>query len=404
MTARKPVAAGSSVGNGVPVGSPAALWLTMPWASGDTGAMAGEFPLLVLLGALAIGGFVGGRWLRGQAAGIRRRVLWVFCGLPLAAFGLIPLGGLLGSDTLGWLGGLSLMFMIPLALPLLVGATLGWCLGRRHPAGSAELPLTSRARSPASRPSAAETVARPAAPAARTPPDARRALLLVMLAVGCCFWVLIALGFRLHGQAAPAPLETGLVPAGVLLVALSVWGLRTLWFRRGAVADRPAATPHWPGSERGNDADWKTQRRRWLEAMAADPRRRVYAERIAAGESFWTPDRVEYDLDPEKSTCCEHLAPLERAMRRAGVWVRLDRAGCADAAVSTDEAAVRARWPLPKAVRYEERTAWERSADDPPVARWFCADCQSILCVRSARTDAVVPAFPPAVAGPAPIE
>ena len=229
-------------------------------------------------------------------------------------------------------------------------------------------------------------------------------LLLVILAVGCGFWVLIAIGFRLHGQAGPAPLDAGLVPAGVLLIALSVWGLRTLWFRRRAVVERPAATPHRPGSERGSDADWKTQRRRWLEAMAADPRRRVYAERIAAGEPFWTPDRVEYDIDPEKSTCCEHLAPLERAMRRAGVRLRLDGVGRADAVVSTDEAAVRARWPLPRSVCYEERIARERSVDDPPVARWFCADCQSVLCVRSARTEAGLPAFPPAVAGSAPIE
>jgi len=51
------------------------------------------------------------------------------------------------------------------------------------------------------------------------------------------------------------------------------------------------------------------------------------------------------------------------------------------------QAGVRARWPLPKSVRYEELTAWEWSVDNPPVARWSCADCHSILCVRSGGTD-----------------
>ena len=131
--------------------------------------------------------------------------------------------------------------------------------------------------------------------------------------------------------------------------------------------------------------------------MAADPRRRAYAERIKAGDTFWTPDRVEYDLDASATTCCVHLAPLERAMRAAGVRVRLSGAGRADALAVTEEGAVRAMLSLPASVVYEELSAYDRSAEDPPVARWRCDPCNTLIWVvhpRVGARDAV--AFPPA--------
>ena len=331
---------------------------------------------MLLLVALALVGFAGGRWLRGQPVARRRRVAWPLAGLPLAGLGLIMLGGLLGSDKLGWLGGLALMFMLPAALPLLAGAALGWLsAGRgdraRHAAADQAGDAT-RAAAPAPRQPAPQA-ALPAAPSATS----RLPLLLVVLAVGCGFWVLIGLGFRFHGQKAPAPIDAGLWPALGLLLLLLALALRAAlrhWRRRRRLAQQAALRSEPPlQGER---------RRQWLAELAADPRTRVYAERIAAGDVFWTPERVAYDLDPQATACCTHLAPLERALRDAGWPLCLAGPAHVDAAVRTDEAAVRARWALPACVRYEEFVAWDRAVEDLPVARWHCTQCESLLSVR----------------------
>jgi hypothetical protein len=124
------------------------------------------------------------------------------------------------------------------------------------------------------------------------------------------------------------------------------------------------------------------ERQAWLAAIAADPQRQRYAAMIAAGDSFWTPDRVEYDLDPRATTCCHHLAPIESAMRAAGLRLRMDGPGWASAECRIDSNALNRQFQLPASVAYEELQDHGRSLEDPPLARVRCDLCESRIWVE----------------------
>lgn len=333
----------------------------------------------------------GGRWLLGGAAAV--------LAFPVVMFGL---ANLLGSDVLGWVAGLSMMVLLALGLPagagLLVGAALGrWRRGVPAPApgpvGAAPAPVpgpAGAAPAPAAgpAPAAAPTPSPRAAP--RTTPHPQRGLLWVMAGVAAGFWVALAVGFRWHGQVAPAPLDAGLWPAAAVLLFALVRGAK-------ALRHLPLRSAHGVyGGRAPRHSNWAQQHQHWLATLRADPLRRVYAERIAAGDSFWTPDRIEYDLDPAATACCTHLAPIEHRMRAEGLVVRLQGGQGVQAHCRLAAAAL----PLPPEVVYEEPQAHDRSLEDPPVARLRCTTCPSTLWVRHAREAPDAPVWPgPAAAG-----
>jgi len=223
----------------------------------------------------------------------------------------------------------------------------------------------------------------------------RRAVLIIAAGVGAGFWVVIALGFRLHDQPAPGGLDAGLLPAAIVLIVAVAMGVRRIW--RNRVTGLPSISIGRIVRTSREQSRAMTERKAWLAAVAADPQRRRYAALIEAGDVFWSPDRVEYDLDPTATTCCEHLAPLESAMRRAGLQVRLDAAGSARAECRIDVPALAEHFILPKSVKYEEVAAYDRSLEDPPQARLFCSACQSRIWVVHPRVAATTTqSFPPA--------
>ena len=181
------------------------------------------------------------------------------------------------------------------------------------------------------------------------------------------FWVVIALGFRLHGQSAPAGLDQGLIPAVLVLIATVSLGLRAVWRHRGWRVPVFSAR-----REAREQAEAVAKRQAWLAAMAADPRRQRYAAMVEAGDNFWTPERVEYDLDPHATACCEHFAPIESAMRAAGLKVRLGGPSTVSAECVVDPDALAQKFPLPEGIGYQEWYSRDRSGDDPPHALLFC--------------------------------
>lgn len=192
-------------------------------------------PLAVLLALCAAAGW----WSTKLARHDVKRLLLAALALPALAVGAIFVSGLLGSDTLGWLGGLSLMVMAFLAVPVGIALTIGWWFGRftgRRPDEPAAPP-------PAVVPDSlrAEAIARLAARWQR-----QRGVLLTMAGVLAGFWVVIGLGFRLNGQAAPAIIDTGLVPAALVLLVVLALGLKALprLLREGR-AHRVADARNW---------------------------------------------------------------------------------------------------------------------------------------------------------------
>jgi hypothetical protein len=333
--------------------------------------------LIVIFG----GGVALGWFLRVCSAHARKRIYQaagaVVFGAPVALF---LIANVVGSDTLAFVAGLSLMAMLSLAPLLGVGLLVGWALARRlrpkTPAADVEPKPRRLLRDlPASQP--------------RVPID--RSLLVVAAGVASGFWVFIAVGFRLDGQRAPMGLDAGLLPAALVLIATLVLGVRRVWpsVRDGV----ESMSLRW--SARRQLSRKMAQYHAWAATLALDPKRKRYADMIAAGDYFWTPERVEYDLDPRATTCCPHVAPIESAMRAEGLEVQLHTSGFATAACTIDAETLAKRFSLPDGVGYMEIPTYDRSDEPIPMAIVGCRACGSHVGVEHAsRASADTPVFP----------
>jgi hypothetical protein len=337
---------------------------------------------LKLLALFAVGAALGW-WLKGRASPARRWVvitIAILVGVPAALLGVAIV---LSNETLAWIGGLSLMVIGAAAVPLGLGALLGRALAPRRPDSAASAPAA---------PNAPRASAGPVTPRAPSLSANQRTMLFAAAGVASGFWVVIALGFRLHDQPAPQGLDQGLIPAALVLITTVSLGLRAIWRRRGWRV--PVLSARRDAREQ---AEAMAKRQAWLATMAADPRRQRYAAMIEAGDNSWTPERVEYDLDPHATACCEHFAPIEIAMRAAGLKVQLAGPATVSAECVVDPEALARKFPLPDGIGYQEWYSRDRSGDDPPHALLFCAPHYSRMWVVHAREASPgTPTFPSA--------
>ncbi|MFN0186569.1 MAG: hypothetical protein ACKVQR_22385 [Aquabacterium sp.] len=184
--------------------------------------------LLLIIAALALAGALLGRQRARHTPGRPVLVLrWGIGALVLLALGL-PLSNLLGSDTLGWLTALSMLFVAPLLVPFLAAYALGYVLARRGQPADVASPAAEQAFG--SHP--------PTAPQRLSlPPPHVLDLLMAMAAVGAGFVMVIGVGFRFAGGYAPAAISMALWPATLLLAVITgVWLRR--WYARRRAAPR----------------------------------------------------------------------------------------------------------------------------------------------------------------------
>ncbi len=140
------------------------------------------------------------------------RVLIIAAVLLIAVpIGLIFLAGLVQSDTLGWIGGLSMIFVFALGLPLILGFLLGAVLA--GPSLKADVPKIQK---PDKKPLLALS------------PDQLGGLILVAI-VGVGFGVVIMVGFTVHDSSGQLVLSKDriLTSAGIVSVGLVIIGF--LW-------------------------------------------------------------------------------------------------------------------------------------------------------------------------------
>jgi hypothetical protein len=320
--------------------------------------------LLAVLTGVAALGLVAGWWLARQPRS--RQWRWALGALAVA---LLPVAGLalsqlLRSDALGWMAGLSLMVFLPLGAPFALGAALGWAIGwlaGRTRMGKAATPGDARAlaskptprpsRLPDDRQEHADSTVSMASLSPRSP-DSLGAQLAVV-GVGAGFVLMIAAGFRISGGPAPAGLDHALWPAAAVLAAVIAWFVRVM-------------VPRWRG----------------------------HAVRRRAAER-WTGDGIAADLDPQALACCEHLQPVERALRRAVPGVEQQAERHVYAPCQLDVSALRRKYTLADCVRYEEPVYRDRQGDDEPGSQLRCIACQCTIRAvhaRVARED--TPVFP----------
>ncbi|MFZ6777906.1 hypothetical protein ACO0LD_13835 [Undibacterium sp. Ji83W] len=81
---------------------------------------------------LALAGFVYGWWRKPPGAGKRSYLSWIMAFIFAAPIGSLLLANLFGSAVLGWIFGLSLMFVWPLAILFIAGNAAGALLAQRN--------------------------------------------------------------------------------------------------------------------------------------------------------------------------------------------------------------------------------------------------------------------------------
>ncbi|HEY7639604.1 MAG TPA: hypothetical protein VH814_07760 [Steroidobacteraceae bacterium] len=301
--------------------------------------------LLALFG----GGVALGWWLRGRAPSIRKfvfRAVWVLFGAPVVLF---VIANLVDSDSLAMIAGLSLMILVAAAVPFGLGALGGAIFAGRSRARNGESPVSVQ-------PAASAPVVQP--PPAQRPSGLspqQRGTIIAVAGIGSAVWLMLALGFRLHDQPIPEELDQGLLPAAVVFIVTILLGARALW-------------------------RWRAERLRLEQYDPIDAHKALVAA---------------YEADPQATACCEHLAPIEMAMRRAGL--RVQPSGQVGAAVNSciDMDALRQQFSVPASVEYQEWYSRDRTGDDPPHALLFCTACESrlwLVHVREATPD--TPTFP----------
>jgi hypothetical protein len=288
---------------------------------------------------------------------LRQLRLWRWLLLALVGiFLLLPLSALLHSDTLGWIFGLSLIFILPLLVVFGIGVLLGNLLVAKDEGKGNE--KVSSATPPNS-------------PNLKVDIEAlqRRAnALLIVVGVGAGFAVLIGSGFKISGDPTPAAVSIAYGPSIAVLLAvigILVWRL---------AMNRPPR--YMAPTSKVDSQRWKAERQQFLAELDADPVRRPYLALIKRGE-HWSADRIAYDLESAASATCDHLRPIERAMREAGIRVRLQSIAAVHAACVIDAQALAQKFDLPLSVAYAEPQQYDRSMEDPPSAWFVCSECRS---------------------------
>jgi hypothetical protein len=117
---------------------------------------------------------------------------------------------------------------------------------------------------------------------------------------------------------------------------------------------------------------------RWddrYQALLADPQRQHHAANCLQGV-FLSDEEIDYFDNPTATRCCEHLRPVELALRTQGFSIRLIYSGVSADARIEDEAVFHAMFALPASVTLEEipehRDMWASQ-------ELICLSCDCVL-------------------------
>lgn len=198
----------------------------------------------------------------------------------------------------------------------------------------------------------------------------------VMACVAAGFFIVIKLGFILHNEPQPAPFDSpGLTGAAILVL---VTGTVAATISAGRYLGDAAAMARIRRESRASASRHLEIRRLRVAELAADSARAKYAPLVERGED-WSDENIAYDQNREMTVTCEHLEPIERAMRRAGLYTRRYRDKDVMAQCRIDYPALQQSFGVAPPVRYAEFYQPERSAHDHPTAFLICDDHASII-------------------------
>jgi hypothetical protein len=216
-------------------------------------------------------------------------------------------------------------------------------------------------------------------------------LLLVIAGTGAVIALGLGIGFSIDRHATPSAgpvfgpngMPVPITPASTAMGTPLSWIVQSPLFGIAAVAF--AAFLVVPAVARLfrrrliRDRVLAAHNKRWAGRIAelkADPVRKAYAARIAGGE-YWSDAKIDYDMDIDAVATCIHLQPLERAIRKAGIAVRLDSDVSVVAKCRVDAVALERRGLLADPAYYDEYFQTERSREDNPTAALRCHACKA---------------------------
>jgi len=286
----------------------------------------------------------------------------------------------------GLIGGIGLLRHKPWARILLiilsaiwllefpVGTALGafglWVLLSRDGQALFVAPQHSAAAMPA--PGQASFPSRPLSPPRRNLlSDPIFGILAAMFLVAAGFVLLLAIGFRLHGEAAPAGIDDAAPAAALVVLVVGGGGGITLWRRWRARLRRRSASREMISRSQQLHA-------KRLAELNADPAKRKYVPLVERGES-WSDEQITYHEDHTLTATCTHLQPIEQAMRQAGIDLRRITSVTVSAKCRVNQSMTEQHFAVQPPVFYVEAYQGERSAMDFPTAFFICRSCHSSI-------------------------
>jgi hypothetical protein len=179
-----------------------------------------------------------------------------------------------------------------------------------------------------------------------------RSILVVMAAVAIAFAVVIWFGFWIHTK-------TNAIPDNVF-GAVAYVGIFAIAFFLTCLALKISP---WSG--------WTVQEMFGPKAVKQRP--------VVSYPKSPSTAQIAYLLNPEATATCEHLQPIERAMRAAGIEVRLLEASAhgpiVRATCRVNDGELRSVFQLPPSVYYREGEEPDRGQFGTPRADIFCGYC-----------------------------
>jgi hypothetical protein len=201
-------------------------------------------------------------------------------------------------------------------------------------------------------------------------------LLCVMAFVAAGIFLVLKLGFIFYQDPQPGLIESRTITivavlvvfgAAIAAVALLINAICKALRKQGADRER----------KRARSAQAEARIRRVAE-LAADPNRAKYASLVEKGE-HWSDENIAYFENPGRAATCNHLEPIERAIREAGIQVRLHSAQNVLAKCRIVVAELERNFCASPPVRYAEFYQGDRYEFEHPTAFLICDEHKSII-------------------------
>ena len=201
-------------------------------------------------------------------------------------------------------------------------------------------------------------------------------LIAVMAVVAAGFFLVLKVGFVLHHDPQPDPISS---PGLTVLAVLTLLGGVAASVGLAVQSGRRAIDNRRIRNESKERVTMNAEMRRLrVEELAADPARARYAPLVARGED-WSDRNIAYYENPAQLATCEHLQPIERAMRGQGIDVRLFKAQDVSAMCHIDFPALQQLLNAAPPVHYTAYYQGSYDAYDRPTAFLICEEHRSMI-------------------------